>query len=63
MIRSFIIALLLFPTFLFSQDTLGSYINHFLDAWHADAAQVDMKAYFDKIDEEGVYTVAEFLFP
>jgi hypothetical protein len=55
MIRSFIITLLLFPTFLFSQDTLSSHLNHFLDAWHADAAQADMKAYFDKIDEEGVY--------
>ncbi len=55
MYRSFIIALILLPSILFSQAPLVSDLNHFLDEWHAAAARADMKAYFDKIDEHGIY--------
>ena len=47
--------LLLVPSLLFSQDSLKIKLNAFLDEWHDAAARADMKSYFDKIDEDGVY--------
>jgi len=55
MMKLIILNLVMVPAFLFSQDTLNVRINNFLDEWHADAARADMQAYFDKIDEEGIY--------
>lgn len=46
--------LLLLPLALFPQD-VTIHIGAFLDEWHADAARADMVAYFDKIDEGGIY--------
>ena len=55
MLKSFILTISLLPALLFSQDAFKNQINGFLDEWHADAARADMAAYFDKIDEAGVY--------
>ncbi len=41
--------------FLYAQKTDEDRVNKFIDTWHQDAANVDMKAYFDKIDEGGVF--------
>ena len=30
-------------------------VNEFIDQWHQDASNVDRQAYFDKIDEHGIY--------
>ena len=30
-------------------------VNTFIDEWHQDAANADMEAYFDKIDDDGIY--------
>ena len=38
-----------------SQDPLNIEIGRFLDEWHNDASRADMQAYFDKIDDEGIY--------
>jgi len=53
--KSLLILILVIPSFLFSQDSLKIKLNAFLDEWHAAAARADMKSYFDKIDEDGVY--------
>jgi len=50
-----IIFLFLIPSILFGQDSLKTRINIFLDEWHAAATRADMQAYFEKIDEEGIY--------
>jgi hypothetical protein len=55
MIRSLFILIALIPSFVRGQDPLEIQINTFLNDWHAAAARADMQAYFDKIDEEGVY--------
>jgi hypothetical protein len=55
MTRTIIITILLFPLVLFAQDTLKTGIGSFLDEWHSDAARADMPAYFEKIDEAGIY--------
>jgi hypothetical protein len=55
MIKLIIFNLVLVPSLLFGQDSLTGKLNAFLDEWHADAARADMQAYFDKIDEDGVY--------
>ena len=55
MLKSIIISLLLLPVLINAQEPLKDQLNVFLDEWHADAARVDMNAYFDKIDEEGIY--------
>ena len=47
--------LFLVPCLLFGQDSLNASINSVLDEWHAAAAKADMAAYFETIDEEGVY--------
>lgn len=41
--------------FLFSQTKEDVEINAFIDQWHLDAANVDREAYFDKIDEDGIF--------
>ena len=43
------------PVLLLAQDSLKSQLNGFIDEWHADAARADIRAYFDKIDPEGIY--------
>jgi len=48
-------SLFLFPVDAFPQDPLKVEIGRFLDEWHKDASRADMPAYFDKIDEEGIY--------
>lgn len=40
---------------LFAQDADIKELGQFLDSWHLDAANVNMQAYFDKIDKEGVF--------
>jgi hypothetical protein len=50
-----ICSLFLFPLIAFPQDSLKVEIGRFLDDWHNDASRTDMTAYFDKIDEQGVY--------
>jgi hypothetical protein len=50
-----ILPFIILPLLLFSQDPIKFQISNFLDEWHADAARADMQAYFDKIDEAGVY--------
>jgi len=45
----------LIPVIAFPQDSLKVEIGRFLDEWHNDASRADMQAYFDKIDEDGVY--------
>jgi hypothetical protein len=51
----FLLPLLLLSTSLFSQENPEEQINSLLDDWHEAAARADMTAYFDKIDEEGIY--------
>jgi ketosteroid isomerase-like protein len=46
---------LLLSTSIFSQDNPEKQISSLLDEWHAAAARADMTAYFDKIDDEGIY--------
>lgn len=48
-------SLLFFPGIASSQDSLKAEIGRFLDEWHSDASRADMQAYFDKIDEQGIY--------
>ena len=40
---------------LFAQSKGEIEINTFIDQWHRDAANVDREAYFDKIDEDGIF--------
>jgi hypothetical protein len=47
--------LFLLPLIAFPQDSLTVQIGRFLDEWHNDASRADMQAYFDKIDENGIY--------
>jgi hypothetical protein len=53
--KALLLPFILLSSFLFSQDSIKTGINSFLDEWHADAAKADMAAYFDKIDEDGIY--------
>ena len=57
MIKSSLILIYVFvlPVFLLGQDSLKIQVNGFIDEWHADAARADLRAYFDKIDPEGIY--------
>lgn len=50
----FLVFLLLSITLL-SQESSKTEITAFLDQWHLDATNADMEAYFDKIDDEGIY--------
>jgi hypothetical protein len=50
-----ITSLILFPQITMPQDSLKFEIGLFLDEWHNDASRADMQAYFDKIDDEGIY--------
>lgn len=50
-----ITSLFLFPLMALSQDPLNIEIGRFLNEWHNDASRADMQAYFDKIDEAGIY--------
>ena len=47
--------LIIIPSLLMGQDSLKTEINSFLDEWHAAAARADMPAYFEMIDEDGIY--------
>ena len=47
--------LMITSVFLFAQEADKADINSFIDEWHQDAANVDREAYFDKIDEEGIF--------
>jgi len=38
-----------------AQNPAEAEINTFIDQWHLDAAHADMEAYFDKIDDQGIY--------
>ena len=49
------VILFLVPCLLFGQDSLNTRINSVLDEWHAAAAKADLVAYFETIDEEGIY--------
>ena len=40
---------------LIAQNEQETEINKFLDQWHLYASNADMEAYFDMIDEEGIY--------
>jgi hypothetical protein len=44
-----------FPIFLIAQTEAEHAINTFIDQWHQDAADVNQEAYFDKIDEDGIF--------
>lgn len=44
-----------FVSNVFSQPDQNTKINAFLDEWHQDAADVNMKSYFNKIAEDGIY--------
>ena len=50
-----ILCLVLAPALLLAQDPQKMKISALLDEWHADAARADMEAYFNKIDEHGIY--------
>lgn len=47
--------LILSSLFLFAQKGDNTGVNNFIDQWHQDAADVDREAYFDKIDENGIF--------
>jgi len=55
MIKLFILNFILIPSILSGQDSLKTDINFFLDEWHAAAARADIAAYFEAIDDEGIY--------
>jgi hypothetical protein len=55
MIKALLLSLLLIPYTLFAQDSLKEQLGGFIDDWHGDAARADIRAYFDKIDTEGIY--------
>ena len=38
-----------------AQETENTEVNTFIDRWHQDAADVNREAYFDKIDEDGIF--------
>jgi hypothetical protein len=38
-----------------SADSLRVQIGRFLDEWHNAASRADLQAYFEKIDEQGIY--------
>ena len=39
----------------FAQKGDNTKVNNFIDQWHQDAADVNREAYFDKIDDEGIF--------
>lgn len=45
----------LFSTVLVGQETIKMDINKLLDTWHQAAADSDQEAYFEIIDDEGIY--------
>jgi hypothetical protein len=54
--KFFLLAFLMISSVtLSSQESGQKEINSFIDQWHLDATNADMEAYFDKIDEAGVY--------
>lgn len=55
MLKSLFIPLLVLPILLYSQNTTVKNLNKLLDDWHEAAAKADMPAYFEKIDEKGIY--------
>ena len=57
MIRTIFLNLILIPSILSGQDSLKTKLNKFLDEWHAAAARADMKAYFEKIDEDSAVAI------
>jgi len=52
--KKLLITLLLIPPLLISAQNTEE-INAFVDQWHLDATKADMEAYFEKIDEAGIY--------
>ena len=46
---------LLLPAIAFPQEPVKVEIGQFIDEWHSDASKADKQAYFDKIDETGVF--------
>lgn len=48
-------SLILLPVFAFPQGSVKEQIGRFIDKWHNAASRADMQAYFDKIDENGIY--------
>jgi hypothetical protein len=54
--KQLILSLLMIASIsLFAQKADKTGINEFIDQWHQDAANVDREAYFDKIDEDGIF--------
>lgn len=54
--KKLILSLFIFiPILMLAQTGAEKEIVIFLDQWHQDAAKADMEAYFDKIDEHGIY--------
>lgn len=50
-----LLLLVLFSVSLAGQEQAKVEINQVLDAWHQAAAVSDQEAYFEKIDDEGIY--------
>ena len=54
--KQLIFSLLVISCFsLFAQNPSEKEVNDFIDQWHQDAANVDREAYFDKIDDDGIF--------
>lgn len=54
--KNTILFLLIFmPVLILGQTAAETEIDTFIDQWHQDAANVDRKAYFDKIDDKGIF--------
>jgi hypothetical protein len=47
--------LLISSLFAIAQNDAKTEVNEFIDQWHLDAANIDRKAYFDKIEKGGVF--------
>ena len=41
--------------YVFAQQGDITAVNNFIDQWHQDAADVNREAYFDKIDDDGIF--------
>jgi len=50
-----VLAVVSFPLIIIAQDLEKSNISDLIDGWHKSAAEVDQKAYFDFIDDDGIY--------
>jgi hypothetical protein len=53
--KQILFILLVLPLFLIAQSKAQDEVNAFIDQWHQDASNADMEAYFEKIDDVGIY--------